>query len=30
MNTAEWYTVPVTVACVSVLAIIVLMAVGAW
>jgi hypothetical protein len=30
MNTAEWYAVPVTVAFASVLAIIVLMVVGAW
>jgi hypothetical protein len=30
MNTPELYTVPVTIACVSVLAIIALMFLGAW
>jgi hypothetical protein len=30
MNTPEWYTVPATIACVSVLAIVVLMVLGAW
>jgi len=30
MNTAEWYTVPATVACISALAIIVLIVLGAW
>jgi hypothetical protein len=30
MNTPEWYTVPATIACISVLAIVVLMVLGAW
>jgi hypothetical protein len=30
MNTPKWYTVPVTIACLSVLAIIALMFLGAW
>jgi hypothetical protein len=30
MNTPEWYTVPVTIACVAVLTIIALMVLGAW
>jgi hypothetical protein len=30
MNTPEWSTVPAIIACVSLLAIITLMAVGAW
>ena len=30
MNTPEWYTVPVTIACVSVLVTIALMVLGAW
>jgi hypothetical protein len=30
MNTPEWYTVSATIACVSVLAIVVLMALRAW
>jgi hypothetical protein len=30
MNTPEWFAVPATIACVSVLAIVVLMLLGAW
>jgi len=30
MNTAEWYTVPAAVACISAFAIIVLIVLGAW
>jgi hypothetical protein len=30
METPEWFAVPATIACVSVLAIVVLMVVGAW